>query len=359
MERQLATIRKIDNIYPIKGADRIELVQIGGWTCIAKKHEFTIGDLCVYFEIDSFLPEYEVYSFLGKPSLHQGKLGHRVKSMKMKGALSQGLALPLSMFPLILSPKNNLDVSEMLNITKYDIDLQSSTGNGAVTQKTAGNFPSFIPKTDQPRIQNLQHYFELHKDTMFEETLKLDGSSCTMYKTTKNLSKWEKFKSLFVKISTDKFGVCSRNLELKRPSYNETPSNFWAVAKKYKIEDTLPKGYAIQGEVLAPNIQGNYEKVLSVEYYIFNVFDITKQEYLPPSDARAFVLKHLPNAYYIPVISTDVNVLKNATFDSLQERVNSQSINKGVKSEGRVYKSQDGKVTFKVINNEYLLKTGK
>lgn len=359
MERQLATIRKIDNIYPIKGADRIELVQIGGWTCIAKKHEFSKGDLCVYFEIDSFLPEYEVYSFLGTPTKHQGKLGYRIKSMKMKGALSQGLALPLTMFPVILNPKNNLDVSDILNITKYDIDLQTATGNGTVTNKAAGNFPSFIPKTDQPRIQNLSHYFELYKYTMFEETLKLDGSSCTMYKVDKKLSKWDKIKSLFVKVPTAKFGVCSRNLELKRPNDKETPSNFWTAAIKYKVEETLPSGYAIQGEVLAPNIQGNYEKVTSVEYYIFNVFDITKQEYLPPSDARAFVLKHLPHAYYVPVISTDIDVLKDSTFDSLQERVNSQSINKDVKSEGRVYKSKDGKVTFKVINNEYLIKTGK
>jgi len=366
--RKLATIRRLDAVYPIKGKDRIEIGTVGGWSVILKKGEVKVGELAVFFEIDSFLPHKEPYLFLGKPIEHQGRQGYRLKTMKMAGAISQGLLLPISMFSELDLPKGythmeNKDLTQELNIIKYDIELtQQGKGGAAVTGRPKGSFPSFIPKTDQERIQNLGHYFKVYRHTLFEETLKLDGSSCTMYKIAGNNTSFMDFITLglWSKLFPAKphFGVCSRNLELKRPEAGDKASNFWDVASKYNIEAELPKGYAIQGEVLAPNIQGNFEKVDSVEYYIFNVYDIILKAYLTPQDARDFVTKYLPKALYVPIISTDVKIFDICeSFDKLQERVTGPSLNQPV-SEGRVYKASSG-ITFKCISNKYLLKSGK
>ncbi len=364
--RKLATIRKVDDLIDIDGRDFIEIAVIGGWSCIVKKGEFKVGGYGVFFEIDSFLPHAEPYLFLGKPTEHQGKQGYRLKTMKMAGAISQGLMLPLDMFyehKDVIQLKEGEDLTELLNVTKYDTELtQQGKGGPAVTGKPKGSFPSFLPKTDQERIQNLGHYFKVHKNTEFEETLKLDGSSCTMYKVLENdtsllnsltMGLWRK---LFP--AKPHFGVCSRNLELKRPEAGDKASNFWDAAAKYNIEAELPVEFAVQGEVLAANIQGNFEKVDSVEYYIFNVYDIKAEAYLSPYRARTFVEKFMPSAQYVPVLNNYVPIFSICdSFDSLQTRVTGPSMNQPV-SEGRVYKSEDG-ITFKCISNKYLLKSGK
>lgn len=366
-ERKLATIRSVSKLLPIKGKDRIELAVVDGWSVIVRKGEFGVGSLGVFFEIDSFLPNTEPYTFLGKPTTHQGKQGYRIRTMKLAGCISQGLMLPLSMFTeygsdVTPAPSIGTDLTELLGITKFDIDLANpSKSQTQVTGQAGGKFPSFIPKTDQERIQNLPHFFEMYKHTYFEETLKLDGSSCTMYKVRNNLTLWQKFTNFigFTSHAEYHFGVCSRNLELKHPQPNDKQSNFWFVAGKYSIELDLPIGYAVQGEVLAPNIQGNYEKVHEPEYYIFNVYDIENKRYLPPADARLFVTNNLPSAQYVSFIDTIAIFAKCESFDELQTRVNSTSMNDNVISEGRVYKSIDGSVSFKCINNEYLLQKNK
>jgi len=372
--RQLVTIKKIDAIYPIPKADRIELVRIGGWTCIAKKGEFEVGSLCAYFEIDSFVPDTPIFEFLGRPTTHQGKSGYRIRTMKMRGVISQGLALPLHMFSglttLRLSKRFEVgvDIAEYLDVIKYDIDLtgssnKSASGNSNPTNTSKGKFPSFIPKTDQERVQNLPHYFDMYKDTLFEESYKLDGSSCTMYRIEKQPETfWEKVVEWLRLDRTTlptHFGVCSRNLELSPPANGNTPSNFWYAAKKYHIDRYLPVGYAIQGEVIAPNIQANYEKVAEPEFHIFSVYNIKEQCYLSPEDAEAFVTDYLPEAIYVK--HTYIQLFQECTsFDDLQKRVDTPSIYSAQPiSEGRVYKSVDGTVSFKVINNKYLLQKDK
>jgi len=365
--RQLVTIKKIDKKFPIPKADRIEIVHIGGWSCIAKKDEFQVGDLCCYFEIDSFVPDTPTFEFLGKTTAHQGKIGHRVRTMKMREVVSQGLALPLSMFPELTSIKLSkrfevgMDITEHLGVIKYDIDV---AGKGpSVSGSPKGNFPSFIPKTNQDRIQNLPHYFDLYKDTMFEESYKLDGSSCTMYKTEKEpdtfLEKVMEWLRLDRTSPTTHFGVCSRNLELTPPQDGNTPSNFWYVADKYNINRDLPVGYAVQGEVIAPNIQANYEKVKDPEFHIFSVYDINDKKYLGPDEAQSFVAGYLPDAIYVR--NTGIKLFeKCTTYEDLQDHVDTPSIYIDQKvSEGKVYKSMDGTVSFKVINNKYLLQKEK
>jgi len=362
--RKLVTIRKVNKLLPIPNKDRIELAVIDGWSCIVKKGEFTEGSIGVFFEIDSFIPKSDKYSFLGKSTTHQGKQGYRIRTMKLAGAISQGLLLPISLFEELNSVTLNIgdNLTELLGVIKYDIDIaqQQSKGN-SVTGKPAGNFPAFIPKTDQERIQNLPHLFETHKEIFFEETLKLDGSSMTAYKIEIKLP-WYKqvLNKLFNIYNITHFGVCSRNLELKQPKLGDKPSNFWTASDKYNLHIDLPTGFAVQGEVLAPNIQGNYEKVSEVEFYIFSVFDITDQKYLTPTEARWFVSYYLPKAQYVPVVNPEVEIFKEITsFEQFQERVTSKSLSSSVWSEGRVYKACDGSISFKCISDKYLLKSGK
>lgn len=352
--RKLASIRKVRDTMPIPGADFIEIAFIDGWQCIIKKGELKKDDLCVYFEIDAFLPNSEIYNFLGKPKTFAGKQGHRIKTMKMRKQLSQGLALPLSLYPgLSQGLKEGTDVTDLLGVIKYDTELLTKS-NGSSGGHPSGKFPSFIPKTDQERVQNLTHYWGAYQDELFEETLKLDGSSMTCYKVVKEPSLFETIKKfLGFQVNPYKFGVCSRNLELTK---NE--SNFWKAAIKYNIEKELPEGYAIQGELLAPNIQSNHEKVQEVEYYVFSVYDIKAQRYLIPREKRLFIKKHFSKLTHVPLVNAATPIFKTApTLDKLLERVEGESMNSGTISEGRVYVStKNPTVHFKCISNKYLLK---
>ena len=106
--RKLATIQKVQALHEIKGADFIEICQINGWQCITKKGEVKINDLVVYFEIDSFLPDNDYFSFLSKKTTYENKQGYRLKTIKLKKALSQGLVLPISHFKHHLSALINV-----------------------------------------------------------------------------------------------------------------------------------------------------------------------------------------------------------------------------------------------------------
>lgn len=375
--RKLVTIQKISAITDIPGADLIAVAAIQGWQVIVKKSEFQVGDDCLFFEIDSFIPATdERFAFLKKTTTFEGKEGYRLKTMKMKGVISQGLALPLHMFKEVLdritlsTPVPSEDFSEILGVIKYDNEQQEySQKPGLKAGKSRGNFPSFIPKTDQPRIQNLTTYFSTLVDEEFEETLKLDGSSLTAYKIAYIPTRWEKFKSFFgFKYQDNHFGVCSRNLELKRTA-NATQtfdnqgkisvyaqSDFWSTAIKYDLESKLPVGYAIQGELIGPRIQDNHEKVSELEFYCFDVFNINTGSYLLPQDRREFCALH--NIPHVPVISTHCTPLQLGLEDLLKH-VEGQSRNPGTVSEGRVYKHVSKPITFKAISNLYLLRSEK
>jgi RNA ligase (TIGR02306 family) len=228
-ERKLASVRKIAGLQPIAGADKIELAIIDGWQVVVKKGEFKVDDLCVYFEIDSFLPCIPVFEFLRKgcfkSTKHLGD-GYRLRTIKLKKTLSQGLALPLA--DLFVSPDDKgelaaemrknvfdtyqlgADLTEILGVKKYEIEIPASL---AGTIK--GNFPSWLKRTDQERIQNC--FNDVPKDHCYEVTLKLDGSSLTVYKKDGAVS------------------VCSRNLELVR----EPDNAYWKVVIESGLEQRL------------------------------------------------------------------------------------------------------------------------
>lgn len=177
--RKLTTLQKIKQILPIENADAIELIKFENvaWQCVAKKGEFKIGDLAIYFEIDSLIPTTNpIFNFLAKGGTKtvttngQTYTGYRLRTMKMRGVLSQGLALPLALFPKI---KTNSDFDTTLNIVKYERLILNK-------DEVLGDFHSQTPKTDEERIQNLVQDWAKWQDLEFTATEKVDGSSCTI-----------------------------------------------------------------------------------------------------------------------------------------------------------------------------------
>jgi len=376
MERKLATIQKVRKLVAIPNADFIETAWINDWTVIVKKGEFTEGSLATFFEIDSLLPEEPRYSFLEKSKKeYSGVNKYRLKTMKMRGVISQGLALPLSSFPEIHSGFNlGDDVTDVLGIIKYEPQYSDPMAR-AKTGNPLGKFPSFIPKTDQERIQNLTYFYSMHKDHEFEESMKLDGSSLTVYKIAKPLTLFSKLKGFFgFKAKDYHLGVCSRNLELKRPdkqvfrfsnaskSSEYSQSDFWKIVVEQEIEKYLPVGFALQGELIGPKIQANHEKVDRNDYFVFDVYDIVNKKYLLPKERRDFFAKyfwhHKCLIKHVPVVSQGIKIFTECpNLDALQKRVTGQSMSAGTVSEGRVFKSTTVPgLSFKCISNQYLLK---
>jgi len=347
MERKLVTIRKVSEIKPIKDADNIELALVDGWQVVCKKGDFKPNDLGVYFEIDSFLPIEERYEFLRKGCykvMADGSAGFRLRTIKLRGQLSQGLLLPLSMFLEIKHIELGDEVTELLKIKKYEPPIPANL-SGIVK----GMFPSFINKSDQERIQNLLDYFETYKvetykDVFFEETEKVDGTSVTYY------------------INEGEFGVCSRNLELKEDVNN----SLWIMAKKLNIKQLLQdlnRNIAIQGELVGEGIQKNPLKILGHKYLIYDVYDIDKKRYLTQSERVSLVadlqLKN-NNIEHVPVTNNNIQIFKECPImDKLLGYVKGSSKFAGER-EGLVFKSTQliggNTISFKVVNNSYLLK---
>lgn len=336
-ERKLVTIREVAELREIPGADAIETAVVDGWAVVVKKGEFKVGDKGVYFEIDSFLPLSDPrFAFLAnKKTTFNGVEGARLRTIKLRGQLSQGLLLTLRDFPELENTDVGADYAAILGVTKWEAPVPAQ-----LSGKVKGFFPTFLRKTDQERIQNMTWVFEREKDSLFEVTVKLDGSSCTIFH------------------DRGEVGVCSRNIQLE-----ETEDNlFWKVARKTGLLDALPKlgrNIAVQGELMGPNVQGNREKLTDHQLYVFDIFDIDRQEYLPLFEREILLsvlsrygatLKTVP-LFIPPVFLGDIE-----SIDTLLDAAEGPSLNQDIPREGLVFKRVDGKLSFKVISNSYLLK---
>lgn len=336
-ERKLATIRKIAAIEPIEGADAIEVAVVDGWKVVVKKGEFQVDDLAVYLEIDSWVPT-ELAPFLSKgkePREFEGVKGERLRTVKLRGQLSQGLLLPmdalnLGEFVATLSDDTN-DVTELLGILKWEKPM-----NAQLAGMARGNFPSLVPKTDQERIQNLTRSFDEFMLDRWSVTEKLDGSSCTFYLDDE-----------------DVFHVCSRNLDLKEDNAN----SFWKVARKFQIEDVMRrnfmKGMAIQGEMIGEGIQGNQYKT-QLDFYVYDMYNTHTGRYILPVQLEAACerlgLKH------VPILAKGVTLVGSSIQSILSEAEGKSQLN-GSEREGVVFKSESiHDRSFKAINNKWLLK---
>lgn len=339
MERKLATIRKISELRGIEGADKIELAIVDGWqVVVAKDVEHKVGNKVVYCEIDSFLPIRDEFEFLRKSSYKKmgDQEGFRLKTIKLRGQVSQGLILPIGVLPVAqFASAHNLpegmDVTEMLGIVKYEPPIPAELAG-----KVKGGFPSFLSKTDEERVQNLVKEYGEWKFTskhQFYVTEKLDGSSATYY------------------VNDGVFGVCSRNLELL-----ETDGNtFWKVARELDLENkmrSLNMNICFQGELIGEGIQGNPYKIKGQTVKFFNVFDIDQHQRVSLG-AFLKIMDDL-DLDFVPFIDVKF-LLPNTVEDMLKFSEGKSKLNNDVEREGVVVRSIDTSISFKAISNKFLL----
>lgn len=350
MTRKLVSIKPITYIKPIEGADAIECAIVdGGWPVVVKKDEYKVGDLAIYLEIDSWVP-HELAPFLSKgkePREYNGVKGERLRTVKLRGQISQGLLLPTTildekgLWPLAGNAEG-YDLSVQLGIQKWEPPIPAQL-RGVMK----GNFPSFIPKTDQERCQNLRkEIFGEHALEAYEVTTKLDGSSMTIY------------------VRNGEVGVCSRNIDLKETDEN----SFWKAARNQnlvtalqKLADETAEEWALQGELIGEGIQGNPEKIQGQRFFLFDIFNITWGKYVSPLFRTNALLPMLQrfgaDLEHVPVLESNLFLDgKFTTVDDLLNFAEGPSLNPDTKREGIVFKSKDSQFTFKAISNSYLLK---
>lgn len=363
--RKLATVRRISDIRPIPNADLIELAVVDGWQCVVKKGEFAVGELVVYCEIDTVLPIHPDYEHLRKYCyvqagwLPRGE-GFRLRTMKFRGQVSQGLLLPLSRVyehDRHWVPVEGHDVTHYLGIIKWDPPLPPE-----LEGKARGRYPSYIPKTSQERVQNLVgNLFTtdpvmegLNKEKVWEVTLKLDGESCTFYHANGYKGHGEE------DFTNGRVGVCSRTVDF---ILDQEGNPFVDMFHRLDIASKLPTlwgNFAIQGELMGPGIHGNREKLTEHQFYVYDVWDIDGQHYLP-KDVRDLVIYAL-ELQSVPVIHPGATLIELGcnTLEAMLQYADRPSMNHKV-AEGVVFKAVRGShvedllYSFKCINNRYLL----
>jgi len=332
MERKLASVVKIIDIQPIVGADAIVVAKVKGWNVVVKVGEYNVGDLAVYYEIDSFLPIRPQFEFLRKSSFKRMGTaeGFRLKTIKLRGQLSQGLLTPIP--EGILDPKEGDDLTEALDIVKYEPPIPAQLAG-----KIKGTFPSFIPKTDETRIQNFES--DIGFSPVGERvyvTEKLDGTSFTCY------------------FNNGVFGVCGRNWELTETNDN----SLWRMANMLKLKEKLTKygkNIALQGELIGAGINGNLYGLSDHKLFFFTGYDIDKGRRMFYDELEWLLFRlEVPMVpvlekygYTLPTENLVDNMLKYAEGKSV--------LNMGVDREGVVVRGLEREFSFKAISNTYLL----
>lgn len=339
MARKLASVQIIHEVSDIAGADKIQQASVLGWHVVIGKGEFKDGDMVVYCEIDSILPkEYPPFaSFEGKP----------LKTKKIRGILSQGVCFPIDILPAKLQDEVTVgsDVTEILNIKKYEPDVNNRKGS------TKYPYPTFINKTDETRVQSIESYLHKYKGTPCIATEKLDGSSITFWRDFKN--------------GTGELHVCTRNREIV-----DHQDKFYKTAEKYfRMLEILPMNYVFQGELIGSKIQGNRYGFDNGQWeiYIFNISVVTPEGTFPLEYSEMEVvcqsvgLKQVPLAYKPFELPDDVDQIVEMAKG--QSKVNPKWIREGIviRPVTNILGMHDSLFAgdwfhFKAINPDYLLK---
>lgn len=373
--RKLAHIEQITWIRPIKGADNIELAGILGWQCIVKKNEFRVGDLAIYVEIDSIMPSDNPY-FAFLESKH-----YKIKTMKMKGVISQGIIFPLSILHRKKTYTIGDDVTDVLKIKKIEDDVPNQQIKDVITlikqqhkklfknkyflwgmkfklfrkviykllmpKKNPKHFPAWIEKTDEIRLQNIPLVLEAYKDEPMVVTEKIDGTSTSFGLKKINKRKYD-------------FAVCSRNvrqIDLNQKCYYND-NIYQQIANKYNIKNTLIKilqkynatTVVLQGETIGESIQKNKYRLKGIDFYAFNlVIDGNKID----STIGISIMQDY-NIKWVPIIARNFRLLP--TVDEMIVYADGKSALSDTLREGVVIRDHRNTTSFKCISNQFLLK---
>ena len=337
MARKLASIQRVKFVRPIEGADSIECVGVLGWECVAKKGEFREGEVCLYFEIDSLLPERPQFEFLRKSCWRADLNKYRLRTVRMRGQVSQGLVLPSSLFPELASLEVGSDLTDALEVDKYEPPVPTQI------QGDARSFSWPIPKTDETRVQQDDECGFISRLTgnPYYISLKLDGTSASFM------------------VSDGEYHVCGRNYSYKRSDDH----CFWRISERYGIEARIRDHYcrtgqrlAIQGEIVGPGIQKNPLGLKCPDLFVFNVIDMDAGRI--HIDAATNIASEF-GLNFVPVIERG-ECFSHSQHDLLElakgkYRDHFPSAAHDQNREGIVIRSLCGQISFKAINNDFLL----
>lgn len=343
--RKLVTVRTIDSITPIEGADAIEAAHVGGWAVVVRKGDFKEGDKAVYLEIDSLLPEDKpLFADFAKRGVRTQQLedgstvtGHVVKTVKLRGQVSQGLIFSLKEVPELNENSTPDEVaqvfSEKYGVVKYEPPIPANLAGQVV-----GFFPTqFVQKTDSERVQNLSDEFlQRVSHLKWIPTEKVDGTSATFIK------------------DGDKLRVCSRNMELVyNPEDNTNTYN--KIANELDLVNKLPDGAVIQGEIFGEGIQKNPLKIRGTRLRVFNTKNLDANSAIGMT-VDALKVPSIPNMKFPTTVQEAVD-----QADGLKSLINPQVNTEGIvwwNAEGEEFPETGNRPNFKAINNRYLLKHG-
>ena len=363
--RKLASIQRIVSLEPIKDADKIEKCVVLGWELVvAKKDNFKVGDLVCYMEVDSILPNKPEFEFLRERKF-------RIKTIKLRGQVSQGICFPLSILPKGKYAEGD-DVTDILGVRKHDpqaeferkeaerlasIDKNRMTKflkryawyRSLVFKPTKKPFPAFIRKTDEDRIQLFPDYYEKWGHLRFYVTEKLDGQSATYFCVPN--PKHGLFRKKWL------FGVCSRNFQLLKPD----KSSYWTLAKELNIESNMKAwcerhdtGLIIQGEAVGRGIQGNKYVFEDIKLFVFNAFVYSNGITSSFNQPRQIDICNELGLKTVDCLESSFDL--KPTIPEMVELAKGRSLWANIHREGIVVRNYEHNISFKVINPDFLLK---
>lgn len=360
--RNLASIQVIKDIQPILGADKIEVLSILGWKVVAQKGLHQVGDGVVYIEIDSMIPASNPhFEFLRQncyKKLEDGTEWYRLRTIKLRGQISQGLCMSLDILPdkpyiggdpepILSEYEEGEDITEVLGIIKYEPTLKITTyGNSS-------SLPSFIYATDETRLQSIPRILDEFISKECYISTKVNGTSSTYY------------------FNTDEFGVCSHHCKTSElPVQNEGKVNiYWEISRKYDLQNKLStllnnKHYAIQGEIAGPGIQKNNLCLIEHKLYVFNIWDIDNAKYLDFADlkecCKELMLDMVPDieifTFTPEMASVDYWIKKaEGLYQGTQNYREGVVVRTLAEITSRTRGVAHNRMSFKVINNQHLL----
>jgi RNA ligase (TIGR02306 family) len=330
--RNLVTVQRVKKISAIPESDFLELAHIMGWQCVVKKGEFREGDLGVYFEVDSFLPIDPRFEFL-RASSHRENFdngeGFRIRTVKLRGQLSQGLILPYASFPEIEGAGEGDDVTEKLRVKQWIVQESTTAGGVAI-----GGRPSGVPTSDEIRVQSATDLIEELSGKPYYITTKMDGTSGTVY------------------CIDGKTGCCSRNREIK----DEADAMYWMPVYKHGLREKLTalgKNIVLIGEICGPGVQKNKLKLPETEWYVFDAIDYDTGECLSYDKICETCAALGVNT--VPLEERGESF--GYSLETLLEKAKGK-YKSGLDKEGIVVRDalRPKAVSFKVLNNDALLK---
>jgi RNA ligase (TIGR02306 family) len=349
--RKLASIQTVNAVEPIPNADAIERVRVLGWWVVSKKGEHRPGDRLVYCEIDSLLPERPEFEFLRASSFKPAQLdasgatvlpaGFRIKTVKLRGQVSQGICFPLSILPPGAPTNEGADVTAHLGVLRWEPPVPVGMGG-----RVKGGFPGFLPKTDEIRVQVLEPVIERNRGKTFYVTEKLDGTSFTAF------------------LRGGVFGICSRNLWMDETDESNV---LVRVARRLRLEEKLRevrghRGFdlAVQAEVIGPGVQKNKYELKEVTLRVFNVLNLDAGRLLD----HGVMLDVIAELGLEPVPQLGTLVLGHSVDDLVALSEGPSALNPKAQREGVVLRplveesdpDVGGRLSFKAINPKFLLK---